>query len=128
MSLKWAMGRVKVTASREDNSAAASLSAVPTWVGTWQTPPTPSGPHPLSCTFPNPLGSPPPSRSRDGGSLCTSVAASLAGLHYLDGIHKVLGQADTTDLKEGNAHKDPSNNSRAVLQPLLKLAFVWTGL
>lgn len=51
------------------------------------------------------------------------MAASLAGLHYLDGIHKVLGQADTTDLKEGDAHKDPSNKSRAVLQPLLRLAF-----
>lgn len=75
-----------------------------------------------SCTIPGPLGSPRPNSSQDGGSLCTSVAASPAGLHCLDGTHKVLGRADTKDLEEGDAPRDPNHNNGGVLQPLLKLA------
>ena len=51
-----------------------------------------------------------------------NVAASPVGLHCLDVTHKILGQADTKDLGEGDAHKEPGPNTEAVLQPLLKLA------
>lgn len=50
------------------------------------------------------------------------------GLHCLDVTHKVLGQADTKDLEESDAHKDPSHNDQVVLQPLLKLAHTAFGV